>query len=130
MKVLGTKIVNGKKLYLIDEQLIKAETGFSGNFYYVPIQGINSSDNLKTKFTTAKQLTKEQVEQLQNSPTSAKNIAIKEALEKTERLKKSEQAYKKRQETGIQSSQDLADETGAIGDKISLQNIPGIGLVS
>ena len=127
MKVLGTKIVNGKKLYLIDEQLIKAETGFSGNFYYVPIQGINSSDNLKTKFTTAKQLTKEQVEQLQNSPTSAKNIAIKEALEKTERLKKSEQAYKKRQETGIQSSQDLADETGAIGDKISLQNIPGIG---
>lgn len=127
MKVLDTKIVNGKKLYLIDEQLIKAETGFSGNFYYVPIQGINSSDNLKTKFTTAKQLTKEQVEQLQNSPTSAKNIAIKEALEKTERLKKSEQAYKKRQETGIQSSQDLADETGAIGDKISLQKLPIIG---
>lgn len=127
MKILDTKILNGKKLFLIEDTPIKAEAGVNANPYYVPIQGINSSDNLKTKLLPKKELTKEEIIQLKKSPTAAKNIAIKEEMAKAQRLDASQKAYQKRIKTGIQSSQDLADETGAIGDKISLQNIPHIG---
>lgn len=127
MKILDTKISNGKKLFLIEDTPIKAEAGVNANPYYVPIQGINSSDNLKTKLLPKKELTKEEIIQLKKSPTAAKNIAIKEEKAKAQRLDASQKAYQKRIETGIQSSQDLADETGAIGDKISLQNLPYVG---
>jgi len=96
------------------------------NPYYVPIQG-SISDNTKTKLSPKKELSKEEIKQLQKSPTSVKNIKAKEVEDKNQRLKLSEQAYQKRKTTGIQSSQDLANETGAIGDKIALQNIPYVG---
>jgi len=127
MKVISTKIVNGKKMFLIEEPTkLFAQNGFSSNPYYVPIQG-SISDNTKTKLSPKKELSKEEIKQLQKSPTSVKNIKAKEVEDKNQRLKLSEQAYQKRKTTGIQSSQDLANETGAIGDKIALQNIPYVG---
>jgi len=129
MEIVSTKIVNGKKMYLIDDTSNKlfANNGENVNPYYVPIQEINSSDNTKTKLTPKQELSKKEIQQLKTSPTAVQNIRDREKFEKEERLRKSEQAYQKRIKTGIQSSQDLADEIGAIGDKISLQNIPKIG---
>lgn len=97
-----------------------------GNNYNVPIQG-SYSENTRTKLTPDIKLTSNELLQIINSQTSAKAIADKEAKDKATRLSKSESAYQKRIKTGIQSSQDLADETGAIGDKISLQKLPIIG---
>ena len=97
-----------------------------GNNYNVPIQG-SYSENTRTKLTPDIKLTSNELLQIINSQTSAKAIADKEAKDKATRLSKSESAYQKRIKTGIQSSQDLADETGAIGDKISLKNLPIVG---
>lgn len=128
MKVISTKIVNGKKMFLIEEPTkLFAQNGFSSNPYYVPIQGSASSENTRTKLTPKTKLTPQELDKIKNSQTSAKAIALKEAADKATRLAKSNVAYKKRIDTGIQSSQDMADETGAIGDKISLQNLPYVG---
>ncbi len=97
-----------------------------GNNYNVPIQG-SYSENTRTKLTPDIKLTSNELLQIINSQTSAKAIADKEAKDKATRLSKSESAYQKRIKTGIQSSQELADETGAIGDKISLKNLPIVG---
>lgn len=128
MKVISTKIVNGKKMFLIEEPTkLFAQNGFSSNPYYVPIQGSASSENTRTKLTPKTKLTPQELDRIKNSQTSAKAMALKEAADKATRLAKSNVAYKKRIDTGIQSSQDMADETGAIGDKISLQNLPYVG---
>ena len=97
-----------------------------GNNYNVPIQG-SYSESTRTKLTPDVKFTSNELLQIINSQTSAKAIADKEAKDKTIRLSKSESAYQKRIKTGIQSSQELADETGAIGDKISLKNLPIVG---
>jgi hypothetical protein len=131
--VYGVSDIGDKKLMLpnrnykfkgnsVTEYPILAQAG-----YNVPIQGINSSDNVRTKLTPKQELSSQQKIQLKQSPTAIKNIKAKEAQEKAERILKSQKAYEKRINTGIQSSQELADETGAIGDKISLQNLPYVG---
>ena len=129
MEIVSTKIINGKKMYLIDDTSNKlfANNGENVNPYYVPIQGINSSDNIKTNLTPKQELSKKEIQQLKDSLTAVQNVRDRDKFEKEERLKKSEQAYQKRIKTGVQSYQDLADEVGAIGDKISLQSIPKVG---
>ena len=139
MKILTSKIVNGKKMFLIedndsqgrvfaqDDKPIKKENISYYNPYYVDIKGINSSDNVSTKSTPSKKITPQELKQIKESPTNVGNIALKEKQEKAQRLKEAEEAYQKRKSGAPVTPELLAQETQAIGDKISLQNIPGIG---
>ena len=97
------------------------------NQYYVPIRGFASSESTRTKLTPNNDLSQDELDRIKSSQTSVKAVQKKQAEDKAVRIAKSEAAYQKRIKTGIQSSQDMADETGAIGDKISLQNLPVIG---
>jgi len=139
MKILTSKIVNGKKMFLIEDndsqgrvfaqggKPIKKENISYYNPYYVDIKGINSSDNVSTKSTPSKKITPQELKQIKESPTNVGNIVLKEAQEKAQRLKEAEEAYKKRKAGAPITPELLAQETQAIGDKISLQNIPGVG---
>lgn len=139
MKILASKIVNGKKMFLIEDndsqgrvfaqdgKPIKKENISYYNPYYVDIKGINSSDNVSTKLTPSKKITPQELKQIKESPTNVGNIALKEKQEKAQRLKEAEEAYQKRKSGAPVTLELLAQETQAIGDKISLQNIPGIG---
>ena len=139
MKILTSKIVNGKKMFLIEDndsqgrvfaqggKPIKKENISYYNPYYVDIKGINSSDNVSTKLTPSKKITPQELKQIKESPTKVVNIALKEKQEKAQRLKEAEEAYQKRKSGAPVTPELLAQETQAIGDKISLQNIPGIG---
>ena len=139
MRVLTSKIVNGKKMFLIEDndsqgrvfaqggKPIKKENISYYNPYYVDIKGINSSDNVSTKSTPSKKITPQELKQIKESPTKVVNIALKEKQEKAQRLKEAEEAYQKRKSGAPVTPELLAQETQAIGDKISLQNIPGIG---
>lgn len=139
MKILASKIVNGKKMFLIEDndsqgrvfaqdgKPIKKENISYYNPYYVDITGINSSDNVSTKLTPSKKITPQELKQIKESPTNVGNIALKEKQEKEQRLKEAEEAYQKRKSGAPITPELLAQETQAIGDKISLQNIPGVG---
>ena len=139
MRVLTSKLVNGKKMFLIEDndsqgrvfaeggKPIKKENISYYNPYYVDIKGINSSDNVSTKLTPSKKITPQEIKKIKESPTNVGNIKIKEAQEKAQRLKEAEEAYKKRKAGAPITPELLAQETQAIGDKISLQNIPGVG---
>ena len=139
MKVLTSKIVNGKKMFLIEDnnpqgkvfaqvgKPIKKENISNYNPYYVDIKGINSSDNVSTKSTPSKKITPQELKQIKESSTNVGNITLKEKQEKAQRLKEAEEAYQKRKSGAPVTPELLAQETQAIGDKISLQNIPGVG---
>ena len=139
MKILTSKIVNGKKMFLIEDndsqgrvfaqdgKPIKKENISYYNPYYVDVKGINSSDNVSTKLTPSKKITPQEIKKIKESPTNVGNIKIKEAQEKAQRLKEAEEAYQKRKSGAPITPELLAQETQAIGDKISLQNIPGVG---
>lgn len=139
MKVLTSKIVNGKKMFLIEDndsqgrvfaqdgKPIKKENISYYNPYYVDVKGINSSDNVSTKLTPSKKITPQELKQIKESSTNVGNIALKEKQEKAQRLKEAEEAYQKRKSGAPITPELLAQETQAIGDKISLQNIPGVG---
>jgi len=96
--VYGVSDIGDKKLMLpnrnykfkgnsVTEYPILAQAG-----YNVPIQGINSSDNVRTKLTPKQELSSQQKIQLKQSPTAIKNIKAKEAQEKAERILKSQKA--------------------------------------
>lgn len=139
MKILTSKIVNGKKMFLIEDndsqgrvfaqdgKPIKKENISYYNPYYVDVKGINSSDNVSTKLTPSKKITPQELKQIKESPTNVGNIALKEKQEKVQRLKEAEEAYQKIKSGAPVTPELLAQETQAIGDKISLQNIPGVG---
>ena len=139
MKVLTSKIVNGKKMFLIEDndsqgrvfaqdgKPIKKENISYYNPYYVDVKGINSSDNVSTKLTPSKKITPQELKQIKESSTNVGNIALKEKQEKVQRLKEAEEAYQKIKSGAPVTPELLAQETQAIGDKISLQNIPGVG---
>ena len=139
MKILTSKIVNGKKMFLIEDndsqgrvfaqggKPIKKENISYYNPYYVDIKGINSSDNVSTKSTPSKKITPQELKQIKESSTNVGNITLKEKQEKAQRLKEAEEAYQKRKSGAPVTPELLAQETQAIGDKISLQNIPKIG---
>ena len=139
MKILTSKIVNGKKMFLIEDndsqgrvfaqggKPIKKENISYYNPYYVDIKGINSSDNVSTKLTPSKKITPQELKQIKESSTNVGNIVLKEKQEKAQRLKEAEEAYQKRKSGAPITPELLAQETQAIGDKISLQNIPGVG---
>lgn len=139
MKVLTSKIVNGKKMFLIEDnnpqgkvfaqvgKPIKKENISNYNPYYVDVKGLNASESTKTNLTPATKITPQEIKKIKESPTNVGNIKIKEAQEKTQRLKEAEEAYKKRKAGAPITPELLAQETQAIGDKISLQNIPGVG---
>ena len=139
MKVLTSKMVNGKKMFLIDDnnpqgkvfaqdgKPIKKENISYYNPYYVDIKGLNASESTKTNLTPATKITPQEIKKIKESPTNVGNIKIKEAQEKAQRLKEAEEAYKKRKAGAPITPELLAQETQAIGDKISLQNIPGVG---
>lgn len=139
MKVLTSKIVNGKKMFLIEDnnpqgkvfaqvgKPIKKENISNYNPYYVDVKGLNASESTKTNLTPATKITPQEIKKIKESPTNVGNIKIKEAQEKAQRLKEAEEAYKKRKAGAPITPELLAQETQAIGDKISLQNIPGVG---
>ena len=139
MKILTSKIVNGKKMFLIEDndsqgrvfaedgKPIKKENISYYNPYYVDVKGLNASESTKTNLTPATKITPQEIKKIKESPTNVGNIKIKEAQEKAQRLKEAEEAYKKRKAGAPITPELLAQETQAIGDKISLQNIPGIG---
>lgn len=139
MKVLTSKIVNGKKIFLIEDnnpqgkvfaqdgKPIKKENISNYNPYYVDVKGLNASESTKTNLTPATKITPQEIKKIKESPTNVGNIKIKEAPEKAQRLKEAEEAYKKRKAGAPITPELLAQETQAIGDKISLQNIPGVG---
>lgn len=139
MKVLTSKIVNGKKMFLIEDnnpqgkvfaqdgKPIKKENISNYNPYYVDVKGLNASESTKTNLTPATKITSQEIKKIKESPTNVGNIKIKEAQEKAQRLKEAEEAYKKRKAGVSITPESLAQETQAIGDKISLQNIPGVG---
>jgi len=139
MKVLTSKIVNGKKMFLIEDnnpqgkvfaqdgKPIKKENISNYNPYYVDVRGLNASESTKTNLTPATKITPQEIKKIKESPTNVGNIKIKEAQEKAQRLKEAEEAYKKRKAGVSITPELLAQETQAIGDKISLQNIPGVG---
>lgn len=139
MKILTSKIVNGKKMFLIEDndsqgrvfaqggKPVKKENISYYNPYYVDVKGINSSDNVSTKSTPSKKITPQELKQIKESPTNVGNITLKEKQEKAQRLKEAEEAYQKRKSGAPVTPELLAQETQAIGDKISLQNIPGVG---
>ena len=139
MKILTSKIVNGKKMFLIEDndsqgrvfaqggKPVKKENISYYNPYYVDVKGINSSDNVSTKSTPSKKITPQELKQIKESPTNVGNITLKEKQEKAQRLKEAEEAYQKRKSGAPVTPELLAQETQAIGDKISLQNIPKIG---
>jgi len=97
------------------------------NPYYVDVKGLNASESTKTNLTPATKITPQEIKKIKESPTNVGNIKIKEAQEKAQRLKEAEEAYKKRKTGAPITPELLAQETQAIGDKISLQNIPGVG---
>mgnify|MGYP000905695047 FL=1 len=135
MKVLTSKIVNGKKMFLIEDnnpqgkvfaqdgKPIKKENISNYNPYYVDVKGLNASESTKTNLTPATKITQQEIKKIKESPTNVGNIKIKEAQEKAQRLKEAEEAYKKRKAGAPITPELLAQETQAIGDKISLQNI-------
>lgn len=139
MKVLTSKIVNGKKMFLIEDnnpqgkvfaqdgKPINKENISNYNPYYVDVKGLNASESTKTNLTPATKITPQEIKKIKESPTNVGNIKIKEAQEKAQRLKEAEEAYKKRKAGVSITPELLAQETQAIGDKISLQNIPGVG---
>lgn len=139
MKVLTSKIVNGKKMFLIEDnnpqgkvfaqvgKPIKKENISNYNPYYVDVKGLNASESTKTNLTPATKITSQEIKKIKESPTNVGNIKIKEAQEKAQRLKEAEEAYKKRKAGAPITPELLAQETQAIGDKISLQNIPYVG---
>ena len=139
MKVLTSKIVNGKKMFLIEDnnpqgkvfaqdgKPINKENISNYNPYYVDVKGLNASESTKTNLTPATKITPQEIKKIKESPTNVGNIKIKEAQEKAQRLKEAEEAYKKRKTGAPITPELLAQETQAIGDKISLQNIPGVG---
>lgn len=139
MKVLTSKIVNGKKMFLIEDnnpqgkvfakggKPIKKENISYYNPYYVDVKGLNAAESTKTNLTPATKITPQEIKKIKESPTNVGNIKIKEAQEKAQRLKEAEEAYKKRKAGAPITPELLAQETQAIGDKISLQNIPGVG---
>jgi len=139
MKVLTSKIVNGKKMFLIEDnnpqgkvfaqdgKPIKKENISNYNPYYVDVKGLNASESTKTNLTPATKITPQEIKKIKESPTNVGNIKIKEPQEKAQRLKEAEEAYKKRKAGAPITPELLAQETQAIGDKISLQNIPGVG---
>lgn len=139
MKVLTSKIVNGKKMFLIEDnnpqgkvfaqdgKPIKKENISNYNPYYVDVRGLNASESTKTNLTPTTKITPQEIKKIKESPTNVGNIKIKEAQEKAQRLKEAEEAYKKRKAGVSITPELLAQETQAIGDKISLQNIPGVG---
>ena len=81
MKILTSKIVNGKKMFLIEDnnpqnkiftqnnKPIKKENISYYNPYYVDITGINSSDNVSTKLTPSKKITPQEIKKIKESPT-------------------------------------------------------------
>jgi hypothetical protein len=97
------------------------------NPYYVDVKGLNASESTKTNLTPTTKITPQEIKKIKESPTNVGNIKIKEAQEKAQRLKEAEEAYKKRKAGVSITPELLAQETQAIGDKISLQNIPGVG---
>lgn len=139
MQILTSKIVNGKKMFLIEDnnpqgkvfaqdgKPIKKENISNYNPYYVDVKGLNASESTKTNLTPATKITPQEIKKIKESPTNVGNIKIKEAQEKAQRLKEAEEAYKKRKAGAPITPELLAQETQAIGDKISLQNIPGVG---
>ncbi len=139
MKILDTKISNGKKMFLIEDnnpqgkvfaqdgKPIKKENISNYNPYYVDVKGLNASESTKTNLTPTTKITSQEIKKIKESPTNVGNIKIKEAQEKAQRLKEAEEAYKKRKAGVSITPELLAQETQAIGDKISLQNIPGVG---
>ena len=79
MKILASKIANGKKMFLIEDndsqgrvfaqdgKPIKKENISYYNPYYVDITGINSSDNVSTKLTPSKKITPQEIKKIKEN---------------------------------------------------------------
>jgi len=81
MKVLTSKIVNGKKMFLIEDnnpqgkvfapggKSIKKENISNYNPYYVDITGLNASESTRTNLTPATKITPQEIKKIKESPT-------------------------------------------------------------